>query len=118
MNTTEVLESIEDFFYTPYGLGAVAGAAIILTSLVWCLGCCIYCCCTKCRKMRGVAEANGEIEYLSVVHSSNTLESSLKAPHNEHGTGTSGYQSHIGDYSLDSLRATEVTTSMDSILNK
>lgn len=120
MNTTNILESVEEFLYTPYGLGTLAAAAIILTSLVWCIGCCIFCCCAKkCRKVRGVDEASGEIEYLSVVRSSNTLDSTLK-PYNEHGTGTSGYQSHVGSYSLDSIRGgtAEMTTSMDSILDK
>lgn len=123
-NTTTILDHLESFLYTPYGLAALAAAAIVLTSLVWLLGCCLCCCCYYCKKRRdrmslGVAEANGDLRYVST---------SISSPGNEHGlqhigtgTGSSGYHSNTDtfNYSLNSLNDEMVAhSSLDSILHQ
>lgn len=44
------LNQLEDFIYTPAGAGAVAGAAVVVTSIVWLLGCLAYCCYIRRKK--------------------------------------------------------------------
>ena len=112
-------QAIEDFVYTPYGLATVAVAAIIITSLIWLLGCCIYCCCryrTR-RGQGGVAEAGGELRFVNIGPNAGPT------PNNAYtGTGSSGYHSHAGtmNHSVTSFHdGYEMTNnSMDSILER
>lgn len=103
-NTTDIIRSIEDFVYTPYGVATVAAVAILITSFVWLTGCCIYCCMRwRCRlEESGVAEANKDIQYLG-IHG------------NERGTLSSGYNT---SYSLNSITTDHViNTSLDCIIH-
>lgn len=59
-STTDIAQQFEGFLYTPYGLATLAVVAILLTSLVWSVGCCIYCCCRRRQRLQqgGVTEAS------------------------------------------------------------
>lgn len=125
VNTTAIIEHLEAFLYTPYGLGTLAGTAIILTSLVWLLGCCVFCCCRWCVRRRrdhlalGVAEADADLRYVSTTSSNPGTGHNLRPT--EFGTGSSGYQSNAGNlnYSLTSLNDEMVAhSSLDSILHQ
>lgn len=114
-----ILQEVEGFVYTPYGVATVAGVAIVITSLLWLLGCCIYCCCRyRARSGRGgVTEACGELRFVSITPDAS------HTPGNGHtGTGSSGYHSHAGtmNYSLTSFHdgCGNTHSSMDSILDR
>lgn len=105
-NTTDIIRSIEGFVYTPYGVATVAAAAILLTSVVWFMGCCVYCCLRWRNRLdeSGVAEANKDILYLG-IHGAE-----------QSGTLTSGYNT---SYSLNSIAGEHViNTSLDCIVNE
>ena len=114
-----MLQDIEDFVYTPYGVATVAALAFIITSLIWLLGCCIYCCCryrTR-RGQGGVAEAGGELRFVNIGSNPG------HTPNNGYtGTGSSGYHSHAGtmNHSVTSFHdGYDMTnSSMDSILER
>lgn len=100
----DILKELELFFYTPYGVSTVAGVAILLTSLLWCIGCCIYCCYQRGRNSRntvGTLEANREMEYIGV----STLPSSQEQQHRD-GTMSSGYSTAN---TLNSQAGTKIT---------
>lgn len=139
VNETSILQTLETFLYTPYGLGTLAATAIVLTSLVWLLSCCICCCCWRYVKKRrnrlalGVAEADNDLRYVS-TELCNTENGSRRLEPTSGGTGTrvgtegtgigtgsSGYQSHSGtfNYSLDSFHTEMFAhSSLDSILQQ
>ena len=117
-NTTnlDIVDELESFLYTPYGVSTVAGAAILLTSLLWIVGCCCCCYCYLHRRrsydLDGVLEANRDLDYYGVV--------SVPAGLQGNGTLSSGYNTALTD-SLDShagTNAATLTTSLDSILHK
>ena len=130
MNTTAILQDIETFLYTPYGLATLAATAVILTSFVWFIACCIFCCCWKCHKRQVTAEIGGSIEAgndLKYIQHRSTGDNIMHTTRPITGQGysttnSSGYQSGIDtlNYSTSSLQNHDVlatNTSMDSILN-
>ena len=116
-----MLQDIEDFVYTPYGVATVAVLAVIVTSLLWSLGCCIYCCCRyrARRGQGGVAEASGELRFVNIGSNPGGHTSSNNG---YTGTGSSGYHSHAGtmNHSVTSFHdGYDMTNnSMDSILER
>lgn len=105
-NSTSITEEIEDFLYTPYGLATLAIVAVTLTSLIWLLGCWVYCCYRKRRRQRqaGTTEANRDLYYLGV--------------NDQNGTLTSGYNTGPQSYSLSLTTDNRLFhTSLDSILD-
>ena len=113
-----IIEELQNFLYTPYGLGVLSAASIIITSLIWLLGCCVFFCCRHRMKRRenGVTEANTDLKYMSVLQPQQVKNDAYS------GTCSSGYQSNVGtlNYSLHSLGHDELIahSSMDSILDK
>ena len=108
--STSASQAIEDFLYTPHGLVTLAAVAVLLTSLVWCLGCSIYCLCRRRRQRAqgGITEANRDLFYLGVPDPGN-------------GTLTSGYNTGPTQaYSLNSLSTENAIfhSSLDSILDE
>ncbi len=106
-SSDDIMDDIEDFLYTPYGLALVAVIAALVISLVWSCCCCVYCCYRKRHRSleTGVAEANRDLYYLGVGEQSGTL--------------TSGYNTAPHAYSMNSLGDNGVFhTSMDSILDE
>ena len=108
--STSASQAIEEFLYTPHGLVTLAAVAVLLTSLVWLLGCCIYCFCKRRRQRseRGLTEANRDLFYLGVNDPAN-------------GTLTSGYNTGPAQaYSLNSLSTDNAIfhSSLDSILDE
>lgn len=105
--------------YTPYGVAIVAVIAIILTSVAWGVGCCIYCCCRWRHRERqsGELEADRELAYYG-MGSSDNLAYTSSALHG--GTLSSGYNTGppVSTCSLAQLDTSynTHTTSMDSIL--
>lgn len=119
----DVVEELKSFLYTPYGAGTLAGAAVILTSILWALGCCLYCCCRrKCCSSgnhEGTLEAGREIEFFSTL----TLPTSQQQQQQVDGTLSSGYNTGPHSHSLNSqsLAVTStpgpvLTTSLDYIV--
>lgn len=115
-NTTDqmldIVEELESFLYTPYGLGTLAGVAILLTSLLWSLGCCIYCCCRSQhrRNEEGTQEAGRELHFIDAP--------AVVSQKEGNGTMSSGYNTGPASYSLTSLLASNniSNSSMDSII--
>lgn len=120
MSNTTILEEIESFLYTPYGLATLSGVVLLVTSLIWFIGCCIFCCCWKCHKRRqnGVTEAGGDLKYMTM------MTPDVRPPQlGGYSTNSSGYQSNTGtlDYSTNagSMQHDTFRThdSMESILH-
>lgn len=119
MSNTTIFEEIESFLYTPHGLATLSGVVILVTSLIWLIGCCICCCCWKCHKHRqnGVTEASGDLKYMTM-----TIPDITPPQLGGYSTNSSGYQSNTGtlDYSTNAgsmQRDTFMThDSMESIL--
>lgn len=109
-----IAEEFESLLYTPYGVSTLAGAAVLLTSLVWCLGCCYL---WRRRNQEGVLEANIELDYYGVQQSG--LTNPLRGGD---GTMSSGYNTAPTTYSLDTPTGTTnkaiFTNSLDSIINR
>ena len=63
-----IIERLESFLYTPMGVGTPAAVAVIITSLVWLVGCCVYCCCRWRRSSEegGVTVANRDLMFLDI----------------------------------------------------
>ena len=59
-NSTDISQQFESFLYTPYGVATLAAVSVLITSFVWSMGCCIYCCWQRRRRLQqdGVTEAN------------------------------------------------------------
>ena len=59
-NSTDISQQFESFLYTPYGVVTLAAVSVLVTSVVWSVGCCIYCCWRRRRRLQqdGVTEAN------------------------------------------------------------
>ena len=59
-NSTDISQQFESFLYTPYGLVTLAAVSVLITSFVWSMGCCIYYCWHRRRRLQqdGVTEAN------------------------------------------------------------
>ncbi len=106
------IEELETFLYTPYGLGALAGVSVLVTSLFWLLVCC-SCCCCYWRKLRnseeGMVEADKDLHFID----------SSKAP-GRNGTMSSGYNTgQMSSYSMTSLLASNSSkydSSMESVV--
>ncbi len=118
-NETEldIVEEFETFLYTPYGMSALAGLAILLTSALWGVGCCLCFCCYRRRLDRssgqdGTLEANREMEYYGMLSSS-----SSSGHHRGNGTMSSGYSTGPTAYSLSLADNHTVTSSLDSIVD-
>ncbi len=130
LNTTVPSSSDLDQFlyhlYTPYGVAVVALVAIFLTSLVWTLSCCVYCCCrwTHRDRQSGDLEASREMTYYGMGSTDNV-------PQVHSGTMSSGYNTgppastsslnQIDTASTSSLNQMDTdygtqNTSLDSIL--
>lgn len=67
--TTTILQDIESFLYTPYGLGTIAGLSILCTSFVCLISCCcIVCCYWKYHqgesRSNGIIEAGNDLKYI------------------------------------------------------
>ena len=79
-----VIERLESFLYTPMGVGTLAAVAVVITSLVWLVGCCVYCCCRRRRSREegGVTVANRDLMFLDI--------GPTESVHN--GTMSSGYK--------------------------
>ena len=79
-----ILERLESFLYTPMGVGILAAVAVVITSLVWLVGCCVYCCCWWRRSSEegGVTVANQDLMFLDI--------GPTELGHN--GTMSSGYK--------------------------
>lgn len=115
-NSVDSIEDFETFLYSPYGVSTVAVVAIILTSLIWLSGCCIYCCYRRRHRdhQEGMLEANREIYFFGMTGDTSNQQ---------HGNGTlsSGYNTGPPpSYSFNSLLNTNNTTynsSLDSIIN-
>jgi len=123
MSTTNSPPSTElDVFlshlYTPYGVAVTAVIAAILASLLWTIGCCVYCCCKRRYKQgqAGVSEANRELSYYG-MGSTEQLESSTTV---QGGTMSSGYNTGppVSTISIhnDGSSYHLQSSSMDSIL--
>lgn len=117
-NSTTLLQDVESFLYTPYGLGALAGAAVLLTSCIWVVCCCFCMCCWRCHANRkntsetGIIEASNDLKYMT-VHSSE-----FQPPAKYSTGGSSGYHSNVGTLTpLHNHDAMMTHSSMDSILN-
>lgn len=101
------------FLYTPYGVATLAAISIIITSLVWTLGCMIYCCCKYKRHESGVAEANREMLFFG----------NMGPASNGHGTMSSGYNTGPQSYTTNSYNMTRngstamLNVSLDSMLD-
>lgn len=111
-----VVEELEGFLYTPYGVGTLAGLTLVLTCVVWCVGCCVYCCVRRrCgRNQDGLVEATRDIQYYGVASTDPTQD-------HRDGTLSSGYNTALTTFSLNSSAAGSnilLTTSMDSIVDK
>ena len=111
-----VVEELEAFLYTPYGVGTLAGLTLLLTCVVWCVGCCVYCCVRKrCgHDQDGLVEATREIQYYGVA------TAPTQDKDHRDGTLSSGYNTALTTYSLNSSVAdsnTLFTTSIDSIVD-
>ena len=63
-----IIERLESFLYTPMGVGTLAAVAVVITSHVWLVGCCIYCCCRRRRSREegGVTVANRDLMFLDI----------------------------------------------------
>ena len=112
----DVVQELESFLYTPYGVSALAGLAILLTSALWGVCCCIYCCCCRrrCRgNQDGTLEANREIEYFGMLS-----DSSLSRRHRRDGTMSSGYNTGPTAYTLTQTGNNTVSSSLDSIIDQ
>ena len=79
-----IIDRLESFLYTPMGVGTLAAVAVVITSLVWLVGCCIYCCCRRRRSSEegGVTVAKRDLMFLDIgltepVHNS-TMSSGYK----------------------------------------
>lgn len=110
--TLDVVEELKSFLYTPYGVSTLAAAAVVLTCVLWCVGCCILCFCHQRRhrhNLEGTLEANREIEYFGVVNMSSTQQQGG-------GTMSSGYNSNTGN-SLAGANNNLFATSLDSIVD-
>ena len=109
---------LESFLYTPYGVSTLAGVVALFTSLLWCLGCCLYCFIQRRHSLNqdGVLEASREMAYYGVVR---TGLSNRGAEEGE-GTMSSGYNTAPIPYSLNSLTGTTncIATSLDSIIDR
>lgn len=106
-SSNDLMDDIEDFIYTPYGVALVAILAVLLTSLLWTFCCCVYCCYRKRQQINqsGTAEANRDLYYLGVGE--------------QNGTLTSGYNTAPRAYSMSTLGDNGVMhTSLDSIINE
>ena len=110
------LDQFLNHLYTPYGVAVVAVVAILLTSLVWTISCCVYCCCrwTHRDRQSGDLEASREMTYYGMGSTDNV-------PQGVHsGTMSSGYNtgppaSTSSLTQMDTDYGTQ-NTSMDSIL--
>lgn len=109
-------EELESLLYTPYGVSTLAGVAIFLTSLAWCLGCCLYCCLKRRRGQEGMLEADRELDFYGVE------QGGLSNPLHRDGTLSSGYNTAPTIYSMDTPTGTTnkaiFTTSLDSIIDR
>ena len=103
-----------DILYTPHGLVSLVAVTIIVTSLVWCLGCCCIIACRRWQKRRadGSTMAEEDLTYVSVPMSSPTTI--VKGDHI--GTYSSGYASHVEtlSYSLQSLNSSAAAVDKDN----
>lgn len=63
-----VIDRLESFLYTPMGVGTLAGVTVVITSLIWLVGCCVYCCCRWRRSSEegGVTVANRDLMFLDI----------------------------------------------------
>ena len=63
-----IIDRLESFLYTPMGVGTLAAVAVVITSLIWLVGCCIYCCCRRRRSSEegGVTVANRDLMFLDI----------------------------------------------------
>jgi hypothetical protein len=106
----DIVGELESFLYTPYGVGTLAVVVSLLTSFLWCVGCCVCHCIQKRHSLNqeGVLEANAEMDYYGSGIPNGGRD----------GTLSSGYNTAI-PYSLNSL-AGDVTlrTSLDSIIDR
>jgi len=92
----DIIEKLETFLYTPYGLGTLAGVSALVTSFLWLLVCCICCCFCHWKKVRndedGLQEADQEIDFID----STTVASGKPNT----GTMSSGYNTGPASYSM------------------
>lgn len=106
--------------YTPYGVASLAVIAIILTSLVWTMACCIVCCCRWRQRERqsGDSEASREMTYYG-MGSTEELDVGYSQTGMQGGTLSSGYNTGppASTSSLAQMNTTTNTqnTSMDSL---
>lgn len=111
----DIVEKLESFLYTPYGVSTLAVVAMLFASLFWCLACCLYCCIRRRRGQEdqgGVLEANREMDYYGVL----SVTPSGTNQGDGGGTLSSGYNTAPTAYS-DSLRANtgQTALSLDSL---
>ena len=104
----DIIEKLETFLYTPYGLGALAGVSVLVTSLIWLVGCCICCCFCHWKKLRsnedGLQEADREMDFID----STTVGSRKQNT----GTMSSGYNTGPASYSMASLIGSNSSTAI------
>lgn len=107
---------LESFLYTPYGVSTLAGVASLLTSLLWCLGCRVYCYIQRRHSLNqeGVMEANREMDYYGVLQSG---FSNGEGGSGGQGTLSSGYNTAPIPYSHNSLTGTTHNTTLTTSLN-
>ena len=114
-----VIDRLESFLYTPMGVGTLAGVAVIVTSLVWLVGCCVYCCCRWRRSGEegGVTVANRDLMFLDVgstepVHNG-TMSSGYNTGPQPYTTSSNSYNNPMGRNGSTAM----LHTSLDSVIS-
>lgn len=90
--STSILTEFLSFLYTPYGVAILAILAIVVTSLVWSVGCCVYCCCRYKHNLQDndYLETNRDLAFYTVTDATaDQVGFSGHTVHNE--TLSSGY---------------------------
>ena len=120
-NVTELdlIGELESFLYTPYGMSTLAVFVMLLTSVLWGVGCCVCYCCYRRRRFgnqEGTLEASREMEYFGMLSDSTNSRSHLGG--GGHSTMSSGYNTGpTAAYSLSHTGNNTVTSSLDSIID-
>ncbi len=92
-----IVQELESFLYTPYGVATLAALAILLTSLLWGIGFCVYCYHQRKGRHRhedgGTIEASQEMDYYGMTSLSSNQQQG------DRGTLSSGYNTGLTSYS-------------------
>ena len=114
-----VVDRLESFLYTPMGVGTLAGVAVIITSLVWLIGCCVYCCCRRRRYSDegGVTVANRDLMFLDIGPTDSVNNGTMSSGYN---TGPQPYTtsgSYNNPMERNGSQTMLHTTSLDSVIS-